>query len=54
MFNDIINKTTFYETFTVTFVEQSIFHSLDTCEEKWFDRRNAQSNIESMIFPRVN
>jgi len=53
MISSINNFLTFYEAFTITFVEQPIFHSLDTCEDKWFDKRNAHINIESIIFPRV-
>jgi len=34
---DIINRPPMYETFTVTFIEQPSFPSVDTCEVKWFD-----------------
>jgi len=36
-----------------TFVEQSSFNSLDTCEDKWFNKLNAQINIQGMILPCV-
>jgi len=26
---------------TITFLEQPSFHSLNTCEDKWIDKRNA-------------
>ena len=53
MFHDIINKPPIYEALTITFLEQPSFHSLDVCEDKWFDKRNAHINIQSMILPRV-
>jgi len=34
-------------------LEQPSFHFLDTCEDKWFDKRNAHTIIQSMILPRV-
>jgi len=36
-----INKPPIYEAVSATFVEHPSFHSLDTCENKWFDKRNA-------------
>ena len=48
-----VNKPPTHEDHTVTFVEQPSFPSLDTCEEKWYHKLDAQNNIQSMIFPRV-
>jgi len=42
-----------YEAYAIAFAEQSSFHSLDTCEDEWFNKLNAQININSMILPRV-
>ena len=53
VFDDIINKPPIYEAYTVTFVEQLIFQSLDACEDKWLNNLNIQINIQSMILPRV-
>jgi len=33
------------------FVEQPIIDSLNTCEDKWLSKLNAQTNIESVILP---
>jgi len=54
VFHGIINKPHIYEAFTITFVEQSIIHSLDTCEDKWLHKPNAQMNIQCMILVRNN
>jgi len=48
-FHDI-NKT---PACTATFVKKNSFHSLDNCEDKWFNKLNAQINIHGMILPRV-
>jgi len=40
VFHDIINQPHIYETFTVTFIETPSFHTVDTCEEKLFDKRD--------------
>jgi len=42
-----------YDSYTVAFVEQPSFHSLDTCEDKWLNNTNAQMNIQSTILPCV-
>jgi len=39
--------------FTLIFVEQPDFHSLNTCEGKRYHKRDAKSNIQSMILPCV-
>jgi len=41
VFHDILNKTTVYQALTATLVKQPSFHSLDTCEDQGFDKRNA-------------
>jgi len=41
------------EAYTVTFVEQTSFHSIDTCEDKWLNKLNARINIQSMILACV-
>ena len=40
---NIINKPPIYEVYTVAFVEQPSFHSLDTDEDKWLNKLNAQA-----------
>ena len=42
-----------HEAYIVTFVEQPNFHSLNICEDKWYNQIGAQINIHSMILPRV-
>jgi len=34
-------------------VEQRSFHSLDICEDKWLKKRDAQIDIQNMIFHHV-
>ena len=41
VFHDIDSIPPIYEALTVTFVKQPSFHSLDTCEYQWFDKRKA-------------
>ena len=53
MFYDIINKPPIHEAYTVTFVEQPSFHSLDTCEVQWFHKCDTQIRIQSMILACV-
>ena len=48
-----INKPPLHEAYTVTFVEQPSCHSLDICENKWYDLIYAQINIQNMILPHV-
>jgi len=42
VFNGIINKPPIYDPYKVTFVEQSNFDPLDTCDEKWFHKLNTK------------
>jgi len=42
-----------HEAHTVTFVEKTTFHSLDTYENKWYNQFDAQNNIKSTILPHV-
>ena len=53
VFCDIMNKPHIYRTSTGTFIETPSFHTVDTCEVKWFDERDAHINIQSMNLPRV-
>ena len=48
-----INKPPLHEAYTVTFVEQPSCHSLDICENKWYNLIDAQINIQNMILPHV-
>ena len=48
-----INKPPLHEAYTVTFVEQPSFHSLDICENKWYHLIDAQINIQNMILTHV-
>jgi len=45
VFHDIIHKPTVYQALTATFVKQPSFHSLDTCEDQCFDKRNANHTL---------
>ena len=49
----IVNKPHLHETCTATFAQQSSFYSLDTCESKWFHKRDTKFNIRRMILPHV-
>jgi len=42
-----------YEAFTAIFLEQPSFRGPDTCEDKWFDKRNPYIDIQSMALPLV-
>jgi len=42
VFQDIINKPPIFEAHTITFVEQTSFNCLNTCEDKWLNKLNAQ------------
>jgi len=53
MFHGILYTTPVNDSYTVAFVEQPAFDSLDICEDKWLNNSNTQINIESMILPRV-
>jgi len=44
-----INKPPLHVAHIVTFVEQPSSHSLDTCEDKWYRKLDAQIIIQSMI-----
>jgi len=46
-------KHLFHDSYTVTFVGQPSFDSLGTSEDKWINKPNAKTNVESMIQPRV-
>jgi len=48
-----MNKPHIYEAYTVTFVEQPSFHSLDTYEDEWINELVAQIGIPNMILPRA-
>ena len=39
--HDILNKPHIYGSYTVAFVEQLSFDSLDTSEDKWLNKLNA-------------
>jgi len=49
----ILNKPPVYDSYTVTPCRTTQFYSLDTCENYWLSKLNAQINIQSMILPRV-
>jgi len=61
LFHDIITKPPIYEALTATFVEQSNTRFLDTCEDKYFEKRKHDPSLCetiillylgcSMIFP---
>jgi len=45
-----VNKPPIHEAYTVTFVEEPNSLSLDFCEDKWYQKLNAQINIhQNMI-----
>jgi len=52
MFHGAINKPPVYEVYTIVFVEQLSFHSLDTCQDKCFHKLNAPI-IDSIFLPRA-
>jgi len=49
----IVYKLALHELYTVVFLEQLDFNSLDTCEDKWYHKGDAKTNAKSMILPRV-
>jgi len=50
LFHDIITKSPIYEALTVTFIEQSGFRFLDTCEYRFFaTRKRDPSSCEVII-----
>jgi len=53
LFHGNVNKPPIDEAYTVTFVEQPNFHSLNIYEDKWYNQVDAKINIHSMILPRV-
>jgi len=46
VFYDIINKPRIHEAYTVILVKQPSFHSLNTGEDKWLSKRNAQLTLK--------
>jgi len=52
-FNGNVNKPPIHEAYIVTVVEQPNFHSLNICDDKWYNQIDAQINMHSMILPRV-
>jgi len=52
-YHGTINKPPLHEAYTVTFVEQPSCHSLDICENKWYNPIDAQINIQNMILSHV-
>jgi len=44
-FHDIKNKPPIPEAYTVIFAEQPGFHSVDTSEDEWLSKIDAQMNI---------
>ena len=53
LFHGNVNKPPIHEAYIVTYVEQLNFHSLNICEDKWYNQLDAQIKIHSMILPRV-
>ena len=53
LFHGNVNKPPIHEAYIITFVEQPNFHSLNICEDKWYNQLDAQRNIHSMILPCV-
>jgi len=53
IFYAITNKSPIYDAHTVTFVDKHRFDSLDTFEDKCFNKLNAKIHIQSMILLRV-
>jgi len=51
--HDTLNKPPLHEAYTVTFVEQPSYHSLEICENKWYYLTDAQINVQNMILPHV-
>jgi len=45
----IVSKPPLHEAYTVACVEQPSFHSLDTCEDKWYHQRDARITVQHMI-----
>jgi len=41
----ILNNPLIYDSYIVNFVEQRIYDSLDTCEDKWLNNLNIRSNV---------
>ena len=39
--------------FSVIFVEEPLFDMLDICEDKWFHKLGASTNLQIMILPAV-
>ena len=48
-----VSKPPIHEAYTVTFVEEPNSLSFDICEDKWYQKLNAQIYIQNMILPRV-
>jgi len=44
VFHGIINKPSIYEALAITFVKHPFF-TLDTCKDKWYDKRNVRIKI---------
>ena len=53
VFHGILNKPPIDDSYTATFLEPPSFYSVDTCDDKWFNKLNAQINIQSVMLPRV-
>jgi len=53
LFHGNVNKPPIHEGYMVTFVKQPNFHSLNICEDKWYNQLDTQINIQSMILPHV-
>jgi len=53
MFHGILNRPPFYNSYNVIFIEQRSFNSLNTCEDEWLNKPNAQFSTQSMMLPCV-
>jgi len=51
VFHGNLNKPAIHEAYTVTYVEQPSFQSLNISKDKWYHKLNAQINIQNMILP---
>jgi len=51
MFHGTVNKRPVHDAYTVTIVEQSNIHSLDTCEDEWYHKLDSQINIQKHDLP---
>jgi len=49
----ILNKAPIYDFYNVRFVDQESFNSLNVCEDKWLNKLNAPTEIQTMILSQV-